>query len=218
MKNCIIAMRHESRANLLQPQIGTTHSEAERSSASNIIIISDKVEAAIGGNTQLSTESRSMNSVPESTESKLFSSIFGSSTISLSSDDSVSSVPSSESEETESKSTMAAASAAAAWMSRGVGVTGLGSSLAIFGKLRMAALPLMHKAATSCARAAISGVAKVPSQIRDFLRGSRISETHLPQFRIRERVVEEVVEASAIVEFVIRKGMFEKKKKNIDST
>ncbi|KAG6503706.1 hypothetical protein ZIOFF_036030 [Zingiber officinale] len=40
-------------------------------------------------------------------------------------------------------------------------------------------------AATSCARAAISAVGNVPSQIRDFLRGSRISETHLPQFLIR---------------------------------
>ncbi|GER25568.1 hypothetical protein STAS_01160 [Striga asiatica] len=43
----------------------------------------------------------------------------------------------------------------------------------------------MLRAATSCARAAISGVGNVPSQIRDFLRGSRISETHLPQLRIR---------------------------------
>ncbi|CAA6666028.1 unnamed protein product [Spirodela intermedia] len=42
----------------------------------------------------------------------------------------------------------------------------------------------MLSAATSCARAAISGVGKVPSQIRDFLRGSRISETHFPQLRI----------------------------------
>ncbi|RYQ87418.1 hypothetical protein Ahy_B09g094933 [Arachis hypogaea] len=49
----------------------------------------------------------------------------------------------------------------------------------------MADWPLMHKAATSCALAAISGVAKVPSQILDFLRGSRISETHLPQLRLR---------------------------------
>lgn len=43
----------------------------------------------------------------------------------------------------------------------------------------------MWRAATSWARAAISGVGKVPSQMRDFLRGSRISETHLPQFLIR---------------------------------
>nr|KYP54252.1 hypothetical protein KK1_000431 [Cajanus cajan] len=57
--------------------------------------------------------------------------------------------------------------------------------LAKWGKLRMAAWPFMLRAATSCARAAIWGVAKVPSQIRDFLRGSRISDTHLPQLRIR---------------------------------
>ncbi|KAM7490433.1 hypothetical protein LguiA_033354 [Lonicera macranthoides] len=43
----------------------------------------------------------------------------------------------------------------------------------------------MLRAATSCARAAISGVVKVPSQIRDFFLGSRISDTHLPQFLIR---------------------------------
>lgn len=43
----------------------------------------------------------------------------------------------------------------------------------------------MLSAATSCALAAISGVENVPSQIRDFLRGSRISDTHLPQLRIR---------------------------------
>ena len=43
----------------------------------------------------------------------------------------------------------------------------------------------MLSAATSCARAAISGVENVPSQMRDFLRGSRISDTHLPQLRIR---------------------------------
>lgn len=49
----------------------------------------------------------------------------------------------------------------------------------------MAELPLMLKAATSCALAAISGVGNVPSHMRDFLRGSRISETHFPQFRMR---------------------------------
>lgn len=43
----------------------------------------------------------------------------------------------------------------------------------------------MLSAAASCARAAISAVGKVPSQIRDFFRGSRISDTHFPQFRIR---------------------------------
>jgi len=70
-------------------------------------------------------------------------------------------------------------------MSRGAHVTGLGSRFTMAGKLRMAARPLMLRAATSCARAAISGVAKVPSHMRDFLRGSRISDTHLPQLRIR---------------------------------
>jgi hypothetical protein len=44
---------------------------------------------------------------------------------------------------------------------------------------------LMASAATSCARAAISAVGNVPSQMRDFLRGSRISDTHLPHARIR---------------------------------
>jgi hypothetical protein len=49
----------------------------------------------------------------------------------------------------------------------------------------MAELPLMLKAATSWARAAISGVEKVPSQIRFFFLGSRISDTHFPHVRIR---------------------------------
>uniref|UniRef100_A0A0A9D1S9 Uncharacterized protein n=1 Tax=Arundo donax TaxID=35708 RepID=A0A0A9D1S9_ARUDO len=79
----------------------------------------------------------------------------------------------------------AAASAAAAWTSLGAAVAGRGSSCANSGKLRCAARPLMASAATSWARAAISAVAKVPSQMRDFLRGSRISETHLPQARMR---------------------------------
>jgi hypothetical protein len=35
------------------------------------------------------------------------------------------------------------------------------------------------------ARAAISGRGKVPSQMRDFLRGSLISDTHLPHARMR---------------------------------
>ncbi|CAH9101947.1 unnamed protein product [Cuscuta epithymum] len=43
----------------------------------------------------------------------------------------------------------------------------------------------MDMAATSWARAAISGVAKVPSQMRDFFLGSRISDTHFPHARIR---------------------------------
>nr|KYP52325.1 hypothetical protein KK1_025801 [Cajanus cajan] len=49
----------------------------------------------------------------------------------------------------------------------------------------MAPLPFMLRAATSCALAAISGVGNVPNHIRDFFRGSRISDTHFPQFRMR---------------------------------
>jgi hypothetical protein len=79
----------------------------------------------------------------------------------------------------------AAASAAAAWTSLGAAVAGRGRSFASSGKLRCAARPLIASAATSWARAAISAVAKVPSQMRDFLRGSRISDTHLPQARMR---------------------------------
>lgn len=78
-----------------------------------------------------------------------------------------------------------AALAAAAWTSRGESEAGRGREPASSGKLRMAELPLMLRAATSWARAAISGVGKVPSQMRDFFRGSRISDTHLPQFLIR---------------------------------
>lgn len=78
-----------------------------------------------------------------------------------------------------------AARAAAAWMSRGDRDAGLGSDSARSGKLRMAEAPLILMAATSWARAAISGVEKVPSQIRDFLRGSLISDTHFPQLRMR---------------------------------
>lgn len=78
-----------------------------------------------------------------------------------------------------------AAFVAAACTSRGLREMGRGSKLASSGKLRIAELPLMLKAATSWARAAISGVGNVPSQMRDFFRGSRISETHLPQFLMR---------------------------------
>lgn len=78
-----------------------------------------------------------------------------------------------------------AAFAAAACTSRGLSEMGRGSEPASSGKLRMAELPLMLRAATSWARAAISGVGNVPSQMRDFFRGSRISETHLPQFLMR---------------------------------
>lgn len=38
----------------------------------------------------------------------------------------------------------------------------------------------MASAATSCARAAISAVGYVPSQILDFFLGSLISDTHFP--------------------------------------
>lgn len=84
-----------------------------------------------------------------------------------------------------SKSTIEAALEAAAWTSRGELEAGRGSDPASSGKLRMAELPLMLKAATSWARAAISAVEKVPSQIRFFFLGSRISDTHLPHVRIR---------------------------------
>uniref|UniRef100_A0A8R7QTV6 Uncharacterized protein n=1 Tax=Triticum urartu TaxID=4572 RepID=A0A8R7QTV6_TRIUA len=70
-------------------------------------------------------------------------------------------------------------------MSAGEVDAGRGSASARCGKLRCARRPLMATAATSCARAAISAVSKVPSQMRDFLRGSRISDTHLPQLRRR---------------------------------
>jgi len=79
---------------------------------------------------------------------------------------------------------MEAALAAAAWTSRGELEAGRGSEAASSGKLRMAEEPFMVSAATSCARAAISAVAKVPSQMRFFFRGSRISDTHFPHVRI----------------------------------
>lgn len=80
---------------------------------------------------------------------------------------------------------MAAAAEAAACMSLGDELAGLGRIVASSGKLRWAERPLMASAATSCARAAISGVWKVPSQILDFFLGSRISDTHFPHCRIR---------------------------------
>ncbi|XP_024317198.1 uncharacterized protein LOC112271682 [Brachypodium distachyon] len=80
----------------------------------------------------------------------------------------------------------AAANAAAAWTSLGAGDAARGRSLARSGKLRAArAGPLMASAAASWARAAMSAVGKVPSQMRDFFRGSRISDTHFPHARIR---------------------------------
>jgi hypothetical protein len=60
-----------------------------------------------------------------------------------------------------------------------------GRRAAISGKLSTAPRPLTTSAAASWARAAISAVGKVPSQMRDFLRGSRISDTHFPHARIR---------------------------------
>lgn len=79
---------------------------------------------------------------------------------------------------------MLAAFTAAACTSRGELEAGRGSEEASSGKLRMAEEPFIVSAAASCARAAISAVAKVPSQILFFFRGSRISETHFPHVRI----------------------------------
>lgn len=134
-----------------------------------------------------------MNSFPDSADSKV-PSMLGSSTISQSSSE-----PDTLDKDGDgdgegdgdgdgvelTSSTIAAALAAAAWISRGSKDSGRGSKAESWGKLRTAELPLMLIAATSWARAAISGVENVPSQMRDFLRGSRISDTHLPQFRIR---------------------------------
>jgi hypothetical protein len=79
----------------------------------------------------------------------------------------------------------AAASMAAAWTSLGAADAARGSTPARTGKLSCVARPLMASAAASWARAAISAVGNVPSHMRDFLRGSRISDTHLPHARIR---------------------------------
>nr|CAD1824140.1 unnamed protein product [Ananas comosus var. bracteatus] len=67
----------------------------------------------------------------------------------------------------------------------GGGEGGRGRAAASSGKLRAAAGPLTQSAAASWARAAISGVGKVPSQMRVFFRGSRISDTHFPHARMR---------------------------------
>ncbi|RID59540.1 hypothetical protein BRARA_F02761 [Brassica rapa] len=80
---------------------------------------------------------------------------------------------------------MCAALRAAAWMSRGLRELGRGKEPTRSGKLSVAEVPLMLKAATSCARAAISGEGNVPSHIRDFFLGSLISDTHFPQFLFR---------------------------------
>ncbi|CAA6666862.1 unnamed protein product [Spirodela intermedia] len=74
--------------------------------------------------------------------------------------------------------------AAACWISRAVAERGrTGSRHAESAKLRHAARPRRAMAATSCARAAISAVGKVPSHMRDFLLGSRTSHTHFPALR-----------------------------------
>ncbi|CAL9175621.1 unnamed protein product [Musa hybrid cultivar] len=136
------------------------------------------------GNAHASTGSSYRNSPPESAESRKQqpSSSRGSSTISPSSSESAG-VDAGFSDR--APGSIAAALAAAACTSRGERVAGRGRALASSGKLSTAAAPLMLSAATSWARAAISGVGNVPSQMRDFLRGSRISDTHFPQFRIR---------------------------------
>nr|KYP74918.1 hypothetical protein KK1_007614 [Cajanus cajan] len=66
-------------------------------------------------------------------------------------------------------------------MSLASAVAGTGNRHAESAKLRQADLPRSAIAATSCARAAISAVGKVPSQILVFLLGSRTSHTHLPE-------------------------------------
>ena len=68
-------------------------------------------------------------------------------------------------------------------MARGEEESGMGREETHWGKLRKAERPLRVRAATSYARAAISGVGKVPSQILVFFLGSLISDTHFPCFR-----------------------------------
>ncbi|KAI4381909.1 hypothetical protein MLD38_007929 [Melastoma candidum] len=85
---------------------------------------------------------------------------------------------------TGSNSVIEAALAAAACTSLGAVESGLGNDSTCWGKLRTAEFPFMATAATSWALAAISAVGNVPSQMRDFFLGSRISDTHLPQLRI----------------------------------
>ncbi|BAS77777.1 Os02g0230875, partial [Oryza sativa Japonica Group] len=60
-----------------------------------------------------------------------------------------------------------------------------GSSTIASSSSSAAPAPLTPPAAASWARAAISGVGNVPSQMRDFFRGSLISDTHFPHARIR---------------------------------
>ncbi|KAK2976873.1 hypothetical protein RJ640_012000 [Escallonia rubra] len=78
---------------------------------------------------------------------------------------------------------------AASWAARRTSwapeLAGRGKLLASSGKFSLASCPLKCNAAASYAVAAISGVSKVPSQIRVFVPGSRISDTHFPHFRLR---------------------------------
>ncbi|KAM4118086.1 hypothetical protein ACB094_02G173900 [Castanea mollissima] len=60
--------------------------------------------------------------------------------------------------------------------------SGIGSRHFESAKFRHPDWPRSAITATSCARAAISAVGKVPSQILDFLFGSRISQTHFCAF------------------------------------
>lgn len=79
---------------------------------------------------------------------------------------------------------VAAAAAAAACTSRGVVHRGRLDG-GEFGKLSGAEGPRRQITAASYALAAISAVGKEPSQMRVRLLGSRISDTHLPQERMR---------------------------------
>nr|KYP55587.1 hypothetical protein KK1_001803 [Cajanus cajan] len=82
-----------------------------------------------------------------------------------------------------SAATATAASAATRRISLALVDAGSGSRQAESAKLRHANLPRSASAATSCARAAISGVGYVPSQILvDLSLGTRTSHTHLLLF------------------------------------
>ncbi|KAK4578778.1 hypothetical protein RGQ29_028745 [Quercus rubra] len=74
------------------------------------------------------------------------------------------------------------ASNAARWISFAAADAGTGSLHTESAKLRHALRPRSAIAATSYARAAISAEGKVPSQILDFLFGSRTSHTHFLEF------------------------------------
>ncbi|KAH0456757.1 hypothetical protein IEQ34_014664 [Dendrobium chrysotoxum] len=70
-------------------------------------------------------------------------------------------------------------------MSRGLDDSGAGRRHAESAKLRQAWRPRSARAATSWARAAISAVGNVPSHMRDFLLGSRTSQTQRSALRQR---------------------------------